>query len=510
MANRLLSIPPGSVPQFDELYIISDLHLGGPSGFQIFNSGAELARLIVHLRTQSPEKRVALLINGDFVDFLAERPAVHFDPAGAIGKLNRIAKEDPAFVPVFEELKNFAATENRYLIINLGNHDLELALPWVRANLLEMLSDGNEAVCGRINLAFDGTGFLCRVGNATVLCVHGNEVDAWNVADYETIRRFGREVIQGRPVDSWIPNAGSQLVIDVMNHIKETYPFVDLLKPEKEAVLPTLLALAPEMHDKLFAIAATMTRLVWDKFKRATGFLGSEEEEEYLAGRTVALADMLPATRPSFRAVSGNGNPEFDRLKYAEALLDETEERLNRSVNPLSLVGGDQRGEFLGVTAAVIKYFRGEDTCEVLREALEKLRQDRTFDPKIEDDTYKSLDEQIGDGADFLVAGHTHLARALQRKRGHGWYFNSGTWARLIKLEKHVLEDKDQFRNAFNAFKQGTIEALDSFPNLVMRHLTVVAIWSDGLSTHGELRRVSLDMAAPILPADPTYRFTKS
>ncbi len=82
-----LTIPDESIPQFDELYVVSDLHLGGPPGFQIFNSGLQLQRLIRHLGAPATNKKVALLINGDFVDFLAERPSTHFDPAGAIGKL---------------------------------------------------------------------------------------------------------------------------------------------------------------------------------------------------------------------------------------------------------------------------------------------------------------------------------------------------------------------------------------------------------------------------------------
>jgi len=225
MTQRLISIPAGSVPQFDELYVISDLHLGGLPGFQIFNSGAELQRLINYLRAFPLEKTIALLINGDFVDFLAERPSRHFDLVDAVVKLDRIV-QDPAFAPVWKALQKFAGTANRCLIINLGNHDLELALPWVRAHLLKVLSDGNEAARGRIILAFDGTGFLCQVGNAEVLCVHGNEVDNWNVADYETIRRIGRDIVQGRPVESWIPNAGSQLVIEVMNDLKRHYPFI--------------------------------------------------------------------------------------------------------------------------------------------------------------------------------------------------------------------------------------------------------------------------------------------
>jgi hypothetical protein len=188
-----------SIPQFDELYSVSDLHMGGlGAGAQIFDSGRELGRMIDHLRTKPG--RVALVINGDTVDFLAEPDAKSFDPNGATLKLERIAG-DSSFKPVWIALKKFVRAKGRRLIITLGNHDLELALPWLRTRLLDLLAGDDDATRGRTVLAFDGAGFLCRVGKATVLCVHGNEVDDWNVTDHETIRRFGRDLQQGRSVD---------------------------------------------------------------------------------------------------------------------------------------------------------------------------------------------------------------------------------------------------------------------------------------------------------------------
>src|SRR5690242_13018937 len=121
-----------------------------------------------------------------------------------------------------------------------------------------------------------------------------------------------------------------------------------------------------------------------------------------------------------------------------------------------------------------------------MREALQGLREDRSFDWDCEDATFRILDRQIGESAEFVVAGHTHLERALPRARGRGWYFNSGTWARLIKLEEEVIEDAAQFRKIFRSFSQGTLADLDSMPDLVIRRLTVIAIWSEGGVTHGE------------------------
>jgi hypothetical protein len=119
------------------------------------------------------------------------------------------------------------------------------------------------------------------------------------------------------------------------------------------------------------------------------------------------------------------------------------------------------------------------------------------------------LDEQIGDECDFLIAGHTHLARALPRKKKSGWYFNSGTWARLIRLEDRVLRSAEEFKKVFETFKQGTMRALDAHPELVSRRLTVVAVRADGSQTHGELRRASLLPTEDILPEHTDYRFTK-
>src|SRR6516162_833040 len=123
MVANVVNIPASAIPDFDQLYVISDLHLGGHSGFQIFDSGATLKALIDHLRSTVPEEKIALVINGDFIDFLAEMPAKPFDPARAVEKLERVIG-DPAFGAAWTALKTFAGTTNRFLVITLGNHDL--------------------------------------------------------------------------------------------------------------------------------------------------------------------------------------------------------------------------------------------------------------------------------------------------------------------------------------------------------------------------------------------------
>ena len=57
-----------TLPQHDEIHIISDLHMGGTAGFQILGETRRLAAFIRWVAKQRPEGRVALILNGDVID----------------------------------------------------------------------------------------------------------------------------------------------------------------------------------------------------------------------------------------------------------------------------------------------------------------------------------------------------------------------------------------------------------------------------------------------------------
>src|SRR5438105_1513384 len=122
----------------DELYSVSDLHLGGPPGGQIFNQGARLGALIDYLQKRPKGRQVALVLNGDVCDFLAEEGAAYLSPDRAVAMLEHIFR-DPAFAPVWQALARYVRTPGRLLVIALGNHDVELALPNVQARLMQEL-----------------------------------------------------------------------------------------------------------------------------------------------------------------------------------------------------------------------------------------------------------------------------------------------------------------------------------------------------------------------------------
>ena len=99
----------------DALHVVSDLHLGGSKNVdhnsQAFNQGPRLAAFIDNIATENPDKKVALVLNGDIVDFLAEDNACYLDTKNAIEKLERIYY-DESFHMVFEALERFVKLPN--------------------------------------------------------------------------------------------------------------------------------------------------------------------------------------------------------------------------------------------------------------------------------------------------------------------------------------------------------------------------------------------------------------
>jgi UDP-2,3-diacylglucosamine pyrophosphatase LpxH len=475
------------IPEFDEFHSVSDLHMGGAPGFQIFDQGALLAALIEALRDRpAPESRVALLVNGDMIDFLAEPDARYFDPLGAADKLNRIAGRE-AFAPVFAALARFVSKPNRHLIVTLGNHDIELALPWVRARLLEILSGGDHAARGRITLSFEGAGYACSVGGAGILAAHGNEVDPWNITDFETLRRFGRDGLQSRPLEEWTPNAGTKMVIDVMNGIKQKYAFVDLLKPEVEAVIPILVALDQAQASRLARIAAVAAHLTWDKVRKATGFLSAGEEAETASVALDERANPAGALdRILNRTFRGDGKSTGPR---GEPLLDYVDSLVDRKVDPLELLEGSEATEQLGVFGAAWDYIRRKPQEEVLLEALQGLKRDRSFELGNRDETYQRLDQFVGAGFDYLFAGHTHLERVISRSAGRGSYLNTGTWVGLMRFTEEQLSSVDQFRPVWAAIRKASTMA--GLSDYIERRPAVVSVRREAGTTRGVLQRVS-------------------
>ena len=240
------------LPSFDEVHVVSDLHMGGRPGYQILREGKRLAGFVRWVGNQRPKGRVALLLNGDVIDSLAEDIGGYIAIEDAVTMLQRIF-EYQTFLPVWDALAEFVTKPNRTLIIVIGNHDVELAFPVVQRAILKRLAADDLTARARIEFSTMGAGYPCLVGNARVFCTHGNEVDPWNYNRYEDLAKAARRLNAGRALDpsEWQPNAGTKMVKDVMNEVKRKFAWIDLLKPEAQAAAGVLLALDPTQIAKI-------------------------------------------------------------------------------------------------------------------------------------------------------------------------------------------------------------------------------------------------------------------
>jgi UDP-2,3-diacylglucosamine pyrophosphatase LpxH len=268
-----------------QVFVISDLHVGGvypdsgdpeDRGFRISTQVPQLTAFVTALADKPPgEPAIELVINGDFIDFLAEgdsrscgwQPFIR-DPEVATRKLETIVERDRA---LFAALGGLLSRGHR-LTITLGNHDIELALPPVRKRLMELLGvEGHH----EFQFIYDGEAYV--IGD--VLIEHGNRYDMFNVVDHDALRRHRSLVSRNQAVpDEQQFNAptGSHIVASVMNPVKTSYPFIDLLKPETGAAVPILLALEPGARVKLGRLALMVTQATKHKLSGAAmpGFGG--------------------------------------------------------------------------------------------------------------------------------------------------------------------------------------------------------------------------------------------
>src|SRR4051812_45170619 len=107
---------------FDEVVVISDLHMGGrrnaDQSFQIFNNGVRLGKFIGHVASQRKDGEVALVLNGDIFDSLAEDEisgGIALDAQSALRMMNHLYTDD-AFAPVWDALASFILAPRRHLV----------------------------------------------------------------------------------------------------------------------------------------------------------------------------------------------------------------------------------------------------------------------------------------------------------------------------------------------------------------------------------------------------------
>jgi UDP-2,3-diacylglucosamine pyrophosphatase LpxH len=406
------------------VYVISDLHLGGrwpeaasDRGFRMMTEPAALAAFIRRIASETGE--VELVINGDFIDFLAEEHtpkedpwrAFVEDPAQAEAIFRRVA--DDRDKDVFDALAELLAVEGKRLTVLLGNHDLELSLPRVRAALFRRLG----APRGGLQFIYDGEAYV--IGD--VLIEHGNRYDPYNEVDHDALRRLRSLQTHGQDGRraKFEPPVGSRVVAEFLNPIKGTFGFIDLLKPEGAALIALLLAIDPSQR-----VLGSLLKAGWGRLghgplakdpamPRRDGVISSSSREP-TTPRAILVAEGVfseelaaAAWLPVGGEISWKGERHVVRLAAYGSWLSEPK-RL-RHVQAALSVWPDP----------ALPFHLRVETGDGYAEAAQRLTEN---------------------GFHTVIFGHTHHAKDITFPSGRR-YLNTGTWANLMGFPPNLLSD---------------------------------------------------------------------
>lgn len=426
------------------IIIISDLHIGGK--YKPMLGHPELLVAFLEQLSEyraSADETVELVINGDFVDFLAIEPFSGWTPdeAACSSKLNEAFER---FEKVFDALKLCLSKVSRFTLL-LGNHDIESALPRVHRQLLERLgTNPHQCLFYSDNQAY-------RIGD--LLIEHGNRYDSWNAIDYTGLRKVLSQASRLEPLAQLSICPGSQMVEELINPLKEDYPLVELLKPETKIVPLLLAALEPSLKSDVKRLYRVF-KLWSDQWLRMRSWIPkiSSGGEELIAAPTL-----------------GAGLPGDIRSAFADELTGSVNEE------ELVSVGGKLKSIWKkirpdGIAAKVRNHEQIPDSqIQRIQLSLAKaLDKDRTFDDDGPDGPYLEAARRLcrarGDGVPqpkIAVMGHTHLVRQVGLGDG-SLYLNTGTWVDLIKVPKECLEQTDAGRAELGRWLQQIVLDSDS------------------------------------------------
>jgi UDP-2,3-diacylglucosamine pyrophosphatase LpxH len=152
------------------IVFLSDSHIGGDGGHDIFESPDDLAALFDEIAGHAGP--VELVLAGDFFDFL-RIAEVEEDTNRASATIAR-----PEYRELFETLRRFAAGEGRRVVYLPGNHDAEAWWnPEIQADLLR------EGLAHEFDLSYAAV--FDANPELVVYCEHGNQFDPPNtIRDY--------------------------------------------------------------------------------------------------------------------------------------------------------------------------------------------------------------------------------------------------------------------------------------------------------------------------------------
>jgi UDP-2,3-diacylglucosamine pyrophosphatase LpxH len=415
--------------------VISDLHIGGRD-HPMLGHPEVLTDFLGQLAAHPGRADLELVVAGDFIDFLAEglHEAWSTTEGAALEKLEAVFARN---VELFDAFARCGVGLARSTVL-LGNHDVELAYPRVRDALFRRLHTGPHRCC------FIHSNDAYRVGD--MLIEHGNRYDAWNAIDHDGLR----QIVSCAPRGEEPPRAlevcpGSQLVYGAMNPLKARYGFLDLLKPEGKVHALLMLEMEPTIVKKSLP----------ELFRFAEAWVA----RNYRKAQWLVSGDGISPTTQRLVAAEAEDDLPLDirRAFYKELADIEAQQQRNVSVGDgldmvkTSLFGKHEDGlKAMFARGEAIPAARLRKLQVALRGVLDG---DKTFEEGLPDgNCHAAAKKMVAAGvAKVVVMGHTHLARDINLGGG-GRYLNTGTWADLIRIDKALLTDTDEAREALEGW----------------------------------------------------------
>jgi hypothetical protein len=157
------------LPDETLLVFLSDTHIGGSSGSDIFESAAELTMLLEDLHHH--EGPVELVLAGDFLDVLRMEDVGGSDPVAST-----LAR--PEYAQLFATLRAFAEAEGHRVVYLVGNHDTAV---WWNPRIRRTLQE--NGLVDMVALSYSAS--FASLPEQLVYCEHGNQFDPANtITDY--------------------------------------------------------------------------------------------------------------------------------------------------------------------------------------------------------------------------------------------------------------------------------------------------------------------------------------
>lgn len=221
------------------ILVISDLHLsagkmikGKKNLLEDFHYDSELIDFLnYYCAGDYADIEVELIINGDFLDFLAVPYVEYYDDEywserAALDKLKMIMS---AHKGVLDAMKNFLSKEGKKVVYIIGNHDAEFVFDSLKQEFLGYFGELGK----KITLS---NAISTHIPTPGVSIQHGHQYERAHDFDQENAVV---ETLNGEKY--FIPPWGSYYVTNVINKYKQERSFINAVRPIKHFMIHGLI-----------------------------------------------------------------------------------------------------------------------------------------------------------------------------------------------------------------------------------------------------------------------------